>query len=141
LSKNLESDPFRKIFTDLEIPPDEINDVNYQINTKEYSKFLMVLYNATYLHRNASEEALELLAKSKFNGGISRLLPSGTIVAHKFGECGRDDDMTFSESAIIYLKNNPYLLTIMTKGSLLQDQTDLVSELSGEVFRFMSNYI
>jgi beta-lactamase class A len=141
LSKNLESDPFRKIFTDLEIPPDEINDVNYQINTKEYSKFLRVLYNATYLHRNASEEALELLAKSKFNGGISRPLPPGTIVAHKFGECGRDDDMTFSESAIIYLKNKPYLLTIMTKGSLLQDQTDLVSELSGEVFRFMSNYI
>lgn len=139
LSENLENGSFNKLFTDLEIPPDNINDVNYQINAKEYSKFMLVLYNATYLYRNLSEQALELLAKSKFHDGISKTLPPGIIVAHKFGECGRDKDMTFSESGIIYLKNSPYLLTIMTKGSMIKDQTDLVSEISADVFHFMSN--
>jgi hypothetical protein len=138
LSKHLESDPFRKIFTDLQVHPDEINDVNYQINVKEYSRFFMVLYNATYLHRNPSENALELLSKCKFNNGITKLLPPGTIVARKFGECGRNDDMMFGEGGIIYLKNKPYLLTIFTQGSLIQDQTDLVSELSADVYGFMS---
>jgi beta-lactamase class A len=139
LARNLESDPFRRVFTDLDIPPDEINDVNYQISAKEYSRFLMVLYNATYLHRDASEKALELLSKSKFNNGITKMLPPGTVVAHKFGECGRDNDMTFGESALIYLKNRPYLLTIFTKGSQIQDQTSLVSELSSDIYQFMSN--
>ncbi|MGA3012495.1 MAG: serine hydrolase [Bacteroidales bacterium] len=139
LARNLESEPFRRIFTDLEIPPDEINDVNYQISAKEYSRFLMVLYNATYLHRDASEKALELLTKCKFNSGITKMLPTGTVVAHKFGECGRDNDITFGESAIIYLKDRPYLLTILTYGSQILDQTSLVSELSADIYHFMSN--
>jgi len=139
LSNNLESTSYRKIFTDLEIPPDEINDLNYRISAIEYSKFFIVLYNATYLHRNHSEAALELLADCKLNEGITKPLPKGTVVAHKFGECGRDNDMMFADGGIIYLKNKPYILTIMTQGSLIQDQTDLVSELSEHVYHFMLN--
>jgi beta-lactamase class A len=138
LAKNMKNDPFCKIFTDLEIPPDKINDVNYQISAKDYSKFFRILYSSSYLPRTYSEYALELLAKCKFNQGISRNLPQDIIVAHKFGEHGRDYDMDFSETAIVYHPNVPYLLAIMTKGSDAKIQSDVVSNIADEVYRFVS---
>jgi hypothetical protein len=45
--------------------------------------------------------------------------------------------MDFSESAIIYLKTGPYLITVMTNGTQIQDQTDLVSKLSDKVYHYM----
>jgi beta-lactamase class A len=137
LAKHIKNDPFCKIFTDLEISPDKINDVNYQISAKDYSKFFRILYNSSYLPRTYSEYALELLTKSKFNRGISRNLPKGVVIAHKFGEQGRNYDMDFSETAIVYRKNAPYLLTIMTKGTDATGQTDVVSKISDEVFHFL----
>jgi beta-lactamase class A len=138
LAKNLKNDRFCKIFTDLEIPPDRINDVGYQISAKDYSKFFRILYNSTYLPRNYSEFALELLAKSKFNRGISRDLPQDIVIAHKFGEAGRNYDMDFSETAIVYHPKDPYLLTVMTKGTEAKLQTDVVSKIADEVYRFVS---
>ena len=44
--------------------------------------------------------------------------------------------MDFSETAIVYRKNDPYLLTIMTKGTDAKGQTDIVSKIADEVFRF-----
>jgi beta-lactamase class A len=135
LSKNLQADDFRKIFLDLNIPPDEINDVNYVITSKDYSKFFRILYNTSYLGDNMSEYALELLSKSRFGEGITRKLPSTVTVARKFGERGIDNTMDFSESAIIYKGKTPYLLTVMTKGTQVKEQSELVSEISEEVFR------
>lgn len=138
LAKNMKNDPFCKIFTDLEIPPDKINDVDYQISARDYSKFFRILYSSSYLPRKYSEYALELLAKSKFNRGISRNLPQGIVIAHKFGEQGRNYDMDFSETAIVYRKKDPYLLTVMTKGTDAKEQTDVVNKIADEVFRLLS---
>jgi len=136
LSRDIDPEIFRKIFTDLIIPPDEINDIDYQISPKQYSKFFRVLYNATYLTRKLSEYALQLLTQCKFNHGISRDLPPGIIIARKFGELGRNEVMDFSECAIVYRGNEPYLLMIMTKGTNVKEQTDLVSEISDMVYHF-----
>jgi len=135
LSRELEPDLFRKIFTDLEIPPDEINDVNYVISPRDYSRFFRVLYNATYLKPELSEYALRLLADCKFSEGIAKKIPAGTIVARKFGERGINDVIDFSESAIVFKGRTPYSLTIMTKGTSATQQTELISELSEMVFK------
>lgn len=135
LSRNLDPAGFRKIFTDLQIQPDEINDVNYVISSREYSRFFRVLYNATYLRPDLSEYALDLLADSKFNSGITRTLPAGIPAPRKFGERGIDGVLDFSESAIIYKENAPYSLTIMTKGASAEKQAELVSELASIVFK------
>lgn len=138
LAKNMKNDPFCKIFTDLEIPPDKINDVDYEISARDFSKFFRILYSSSYLPRTYSEYALELLSKSKFNQGISRNLPQDILIAHKFGEQGRNIDLDFSETAIVYRSNAPYLLTIMTKGTEAKRQTDVVSKIADEVFQFLS---
>jgi len=139
LSRQLDADQFRKVFTELNIPPDEINDLNYAISPRDYSKFFRILYNATYLDQNLSEYGLNLLTQCKFKDGIVKKLPPGTVVAHKFGERGINEMMDFSESAIIYKDNNPYSLTIMTKGTTVGQQTDLVSEISEEVFHGLND--
>ena len=135
LSKNLKPDSFRKIFTELDIPPDEFNDIKYQINVKDYEKFFRVLYNATFINEKLSQYGLDLLTHSKFMDGIARKLPDGTIIARKFGERGIDTNMDFSEGGIVYKDSNPYILVIMTKGTNQSDQVNLISELSLQVFK------
>jgi len=135
LSKNIKADDFRRIFTDLDIPPDELNDVKYQIVAKNYAKFLRILYNATFLEEKLSQYALNLLANCKFTDGIVRKLPPGITVARKFGERGIDNLMDFSEGGIVYKDGNPYILVVMTRGTNQKDQVELISELSLEVFQ------
>jgi beta-lactamase class A len=139
LSKNLKPEPFRKIFTDLNIPPDEINDIKYEISPREYSKFFRVLYSATYINERLSQYGLDLLAHCRFTEGLARNLPEGTIVARKFGEHGANENLDFSEAGIVYKDNNPYLLIVMTNGTNHKDQTDLISEISDQVFKSVMN--
>jgi len=61
-------------------------------------------------------------------------IPEGTVVTHKLGERGFNEVMDFSESAIVYCNSRPYLLTIMTRGKDIKQQTALVREISGEIY-------
>jgi beta-lactamase class A len=134
LSMHIQGDEYRQMFSDLDITPYEVSNTLYSISPRQYSKFFRVLYSATYLNEQWSEYALELLSKCNFREGLVRDIPRQTIVAHKFGERSIDYDMNFSESAIVFYHSNPYLLTIMTKGRDIKLQTDLVSELSREIY-------
>jgi beta-lactamase class A len=139
LARHLDAQQFRQLFTDLGMPPDNINDINYVISSREYSKFLRVLYDASYLNEKSSEYALKLLAESSFREGMVKKLPPDLLVARKFGERGRDAVMDFSESGLVYKHNDPYVLTIMTRGSNSHDQAEVISELSGEVYRMLES--
>jgi beta-lactamase class A len=139
LSENIEPKAFTHIFTDLNIPPNNFQ-TSYQIRPREYAKFFRILYSSTYLSRKSSEYALELLARSKFRKGIVQKLPSDVVVARKFGEHGESKITDFSESAIIYKGKTPYLLTVMTRGSDIDQQAELVSEISEKVFKAMGDY-
>jgi beta-lactamase class A len=71
-----------RVFTDLSIPlPDTID---YTLSVKEYASFFRMLYNASYLTRDYSEKALEILARTDFLGGLTGKLPRDIKVAHKF---------------------------------------------------------
>jgi len=134
LSMHIQQDEYRQMFVDLDITPYEVSNTLYSISPKQYPKFFRVLYSATYLNEQLSEYALELLSKCNFREGLVRDIPKQTIVAHKFGERSIDYDMNFSESAIVFYHSSPYLLIVMTKGRDIKLQTDLVSELSHEIY-------
>lgn len=138
LCQHLDGAAFHQMFVDLSMPPDDINDLEYVISPREYSKFLRVLYNATYVGEEMSEFALSLMIQSKFKDGLVKPIPAGIMIAHKFGERGKNSVMDFSESGIIYDKKEPYLLTIMTRGSDMKEQSKVISELSGEVFHSLT---
>jgi beta-lactamase class A len=82
---------FAQLFTDLGLtsPYSGPNQgLNYTLSASEYSRFMRVLYNATYLSNEDADYALSLLAQSEFKEGILKALPAGTMAAHKFGEYG-----------------------------------------------------
>jgi beta-lactamase class A len=57
---------------------------------------------------------------------------------HKFGEAGDANEKQLHESAIIYLDNNPYLLTIMTKGNDMKKLPDVINQISALIYQNMN---
>jgi beta-lactamase class A len=140
LNKNMNLNSFRKTFTDLNVPEPDLNDWNYVINTKRYSRFFMVLYNATYLSRSSSEYALKLLTECDFKDGIVKGIPGNVPVAHKFGEWGNKkiNLAEMHESGIVYLNGKHYLLTVMTKGTSPQNLGEEISKISMAAYDALS---
>ncbi|NDC40178.1 MAG: serine hydrolase [Chitinophagia bacterium] len=136
LMSSINPNQLMQVFRDLglQAPPMDASYFNYQISAKDFSRFMVTLYNGTYLSQSQSEYAAELLTKSTFNLGITHGLPPNVRVAHKFGEAGHGAEMQLHESAIVFVDNKPYVITIMTSGSNLQQLTTTVSDLSKLVF-------
>jgi beta-lactamase class A len=130
INESLDISLFKKLFTDLGISEPDVHDPNFKMDVSDLSKFLNILYNATYLNKNNSEYALSVLAKSSFSQGIVNGLPQEIKVAHKFGETGNKTEAQLHETAIVYIGNDPYLITIMTKGRNVQRLPEVLSELS-----------
>ena len=121
---------FKKLFTDIGIAEPDVHDPNFKIDVTDLSKFLNILYNATYLNKSNSEYALSMLSQSTFTKGIVNGLPEDVTVAHKFGETGNKTEAQLHETAIVYVGNDPYLITIMTKGKNVQLLPGALSGLS-----------
>jgi len=94
------------------------------INVRSYANFFRSLYNSSYLKRSNSNLALEFLTKSRFEGGIRKVVEKQTRVAHKFGQRDISSQVIKPKDrktdqlhhvAIVYLEHKPYLLGIMTK--------------------------
>jgi beta-lactamase class A len=130
LIKHMDMEMFKKTFTDLKLVAPDMTDQNYQMSSKDYSKFLEALYNAAYLNIEASEYASELLTEASFKDGIVKKIPSTIKVAHKMGEWGDGSSIELHDCGIVYLNNNPYLMTIMTRGRDMAKLSETVSNIS-----------
>lgn len=137
LNSNMDLKVFNAIFTDLGLATPDWKKPNYPITAKEFSLFMRTLYNASYLNVKDSEFATELLSKCNYKAGIVNSLPPGTKTAHKFGEDGNEVEQQLSESAIVYLDNNPYLITIMTKGNDYKKLPEVIQQISSIVYQTM----
>jgi beta-lactamase class A len=92
-----------------------------------------ILYNASYLNRAYSEEALSYLSKANFKG-LTELLPADIVVAHKFGERETVDDglikRELHDCGIVYKPGRTYSICIMTAGASFDDLLTIVQQLS-----------
>ena len=111
---------------------------DYFIGIEEYSRFFRVLFNATYLEPSLSDYALKLLAQSSFKGGLMRPIDPSIKVPRKFAERGTKGVSEFHEMGIVYLRNEPYLLGVMTKGRDLTELENVVADVSQIVFSQLS---
>ena len=137
LFANMDFDIFKKVFTDFGLAEPNLQASNYPMTSREFSYFMMGLYNGSYLNNKNSEFATELLGKCNFKNGIVSSIPSSTKIAHKFGESGDSVEQQLSESAIIYLNDNPYIITIMTKGKDYKQLPLIIKEISASVYQSM----
>lgn len=103
-----------------------------------YSGFFRILYNASFLSREMSEEALRLLSKEDFPQGISAGVPEGVTVAAKFGENeggrqGREKQL--HEFGIVYHPKGAYILGVMTQGNDFPHQAEIIRNISAFIYR------
>lgn len=111
---------------------------NYTLSVQEYSTFFRVLFNASYLSQESSEEALATLADTHFTTGLRAGVPDSVPVAHKFGERALEGGVIqLHDCGIVYAKSSPYLLCIMTRGtnqeSVMQTLRDISAFTYGKV--------
>lgn len=106
------------------------------LSVKEYSSFFRILYNASYLDREMSEKALELLSRVKYKDGIPARLPKNMVISHKFGERGYTDSQLrqLHDCGIVYLPGKPYLICIMTKGEGFDNLIKVIADISEIVY-------
>ncbi|MBF0329080.1 MAG: serine hydrolase [Nitrospirae bacterium] len=117
------------------IPPGTNIDADYR-SVDSYASFFKILYNASYLSRDMSEKALDLLGKSEFRAGILEGVPQNILVAHKFGEHWNPQNSIkeLHDCGIVYYPEHPYLLCIMSIGENFQLLDDAIASISKSIF-------
>jgi hypothetical protein len=129
LAQNMNVAIYGRIFNDLDLPsPPTVGE--YFMTAVDYSKFFRVLYSASYLKPEYSEAALELLTKSTFKDGICAGIDPSVKIAHKFGERIIGTSSQLHEFAIVFFKNEPYMIGVMSKGNSLNELTEIMAQIS-----------
>jgi beta-lactamase class A len=139
LLRHMDQARFIRTFTSIGLPPPDVHSAHYEMNVKHYSMFMKALYNSSFLSPVHSGYALGLLARSTFKDGLIAGLPPKLLVAHKFGEAGTDEAKQLHETALVYAPGNTYLITVMTRGTDLNQQAKVLAAVSRLVYKHMSS--
>lgn len=138
LLEHVSPDIVTQVYTDLGIDIQKLNTENPQgdiLTISSYSAFFRVLFNASYLSRTSSEEALSILARTAYKGGLVAGVEPATMIAHKYGERRflLSDIHQLHDCGIVYNPKSPYLLCIMTKGSDFQHLEAFIATVAQQV--------
>jgi beta-lactamase class A len=128
-----------KLFQDMKVEfPQDNGD---RMSISEYARFFRILFNASYLSRDNSEAALQLMSQNTFHKGMTAKLPSDVIVANKFGErsmanlaIDQSTDRQLHECGIVYATGRPYLLCVMTRGDDMDRLASVIADVSKMVY-------
>ena len=124
--------------------PDNVVFFQDIITVRQYSAFFRVLFNSSYLNREYSNMALELMSRSHYRSGIRRSVPEGVRISHKYGRNAvpiSDHEVVTNQLhhfGIVYLNETPYLLGIMTRGDDERVMEQRIHDISSIVFSEMS---
>lgn len=113
-------------------------DPDYLISAATYASFFRILYNSSYLSREQSEWALQLLSETEYRDGLAAGVPSNIKIAHKFGiqEKGAHHEIKqLHDCGIIYYPDHPYLLCIMSSGSKFDNLNNTIQSISSSIFQ------
>jgi beta-lactamase class A len=128
-----------RIYTELGLQNPFTTDEYNIISPKEYSSFFRVLYNATYLNKEMSSKALELLTKTTYDKGLRAGVPENIKIAKKFGErkfteIERGEIIQLHDCGIIYHPEKPYILCVMTQGKSIPQLEKIIQDISSLVY-------
>lgn len=146
LDANINPDTLNRVYGDLGIPTEQnvnIDNADF-ITAHQISTMFRVLYNGTYLSRDDSEKALQLLSQVSFTQGLVAGVGSSTVVSHKLGLVGIAPNGVTTEHelhdcGIVYAKD-PYLMCVMTRGSApLPTLENIIAQLSKAAYQSVQN--
>lgn len=105
------------------------------VTTSRYASLFRLLYNASYLSIEGSEQLLSWLQESDYQNGLRAGVPANIPIAHKFGErIAPDGSQQLHDCGIVYYPGNPYLICIMTKGNSLTQSSELMERIAEMVY-------
>jgi beta-lactamase class A len=136
LTKIVDPAQFNKVYSNLRLQNPRNNQDDEFLSVQTYESFFRILYNASYLSRDASQWALDVLSKSEFRTGLVSGVPQGVKVSHKFGEKSDAGEGTVQlhDCGIVYYPNHPYLLCVMSKGPNFELLDDVIANVSQITF-------
>jgi beta-lactamase class A len=106
----------------------------YRIDVKTFGAFFRVLYNASYLGLDDSEELLTTLTQTTFRDGIVAGLPQSVRVAHKYGTRVLDDGSRQLHDCGIVYTESPYILCVMTQGTSVNGLEHFIAHISRLIY-------
>lgn len=108
----------------------------HRLTVKNYASLFRILFNGRYLTPAMSQKALDLLSKSAYKDALVAGVPSGTVVAHKFGirDVPGEPLKQFHDCGIVYYPGRPYVLCIMTRGTSTANGIEFIREVSKRVY-------
>lgn len=139
LASHFDNSYLKKLFNDFDLPEPVEDDLKFTLSPKEVAVFFKVIFSASYLSPEFSEYAADLLSNCSFKEGFVKGFPPNTQLWHKFGEWRQVGyDYELHESGVFYIGDQPYLLTIMTKGKDTDKLAESIRILSGKVYRSLA---
>ncbi len=133
LYKHIDNQALTEFYAALGLSGENKNS-QYTISPKTYAYFFRLLYNATFLNAEYSNQALTILSEATFDEGLVAGVPKEITVAHKFGErieAGKNiTTVELHDCGIIYAPQKPYLLCVMTQSGSLEKNKKTISEIS-----------
>lgn len=136
LGESVTFDKLSKVFRDFGIEMPKPGE-DYKIRVQTYASFFRVLFNASYLTRDHSEELLKTFTETTFADGLVAGVPKDVDVAHKYGE--REGGPVGSgiqvhDCGIVFSTSRPYLLCVMVQAKKAENATRIIREISAKVY-------
>ncbi len=143
LVNNINGDEIVKTYNDLDVDISKAftNPNGNILTVKDYASFFRILYNASYLNKDMSERALDLLSQTDYKQGLVAGVSKNIPIAHKFGERIYSDtnEVQLHDCGIVYLPQKPYLLCIMTRSQNIDKATETIKLVSKKVFEYINS--
>jgi beta-lactamase class A len=130
----------KNIYSDFGIDIDKIMAGKPEISVRKFAGFFRVLFNASYLNRQNSEWALDLLSQTAYKDGLLQGLTPGILLSHKYGIKQIDpQNKQLHDCGIVYYPKHPYLLCVMSKGQDFSDLNGVIKGVSSLVYNEINN--
>ncbi|MBI5847342.1 MAG: serine hydrolase [Nitrospirae bacterium] len=144
LHRSVTPEEYDFILDNMDVANEKDSEGQDVITVHTYSGFLRILYNASFLSREMSEKALQLMSFQDFPKGIAAGLPEGTRLASKFGEFSDSKNpgvLQLHEFGIVYHPKGPYILGILTRGYNMEKQAAIIKTVSKMVYESVDTQI
>jgi beta-lactamase class A len=125
--------------------PDATSSTEDFMSPQSYSVIWRSLYNATLLSDPTSEELLQLLSYTTFKDGLVAGVPANITISHKFGEFSDETtsgavlNRELHDCGIVYYPGHPYLLCVMTRGTIFPNLAQTIAGVSRLVYNFVAS--
>ena len=136
LVRNLEMEEMRDVYDHMGLGG--FLETEGSLSAKRYSVMVRALYAGSYISDENSQKLLTYLTQSPFDYYIQSGLSQDVPFAHKIGVDA--DKKVYLDSGIVYARNRPYILTVMTKDKDEQKAKELMKDVSEKAYHYIKDY-